>query len=190
MLLFFFMPIIIDAEGCKKIGGIPLGDSQCQITKDMIHHFAHELTLTPYGKSYADALWSDRIPDDDERAILVQGRYISNNCSTETPEQNEAWYILSSLEMNKPLPVYRPQDKFITELELDHLATDITDWTAKEPRDADDKFPLKAFEDYAEMHGVALDKVLVAQDWVDESLSDETIERIKEAKKRVKIKWE
>lgn len=184
------MPIIIDAEGCKEIGGIPLGDNQCQVTKDMIHHFSHKLTLNPHGKSYEDALWSERIPDDDEKAILVQGRYISNNCSTETPEQNEAWFILSSLTIGKSLPEYRPQDKYITEFELDHLATNITDWTAKEPRDADDKFPLKAFEDYAEMHGVSVDKVLVAQDWVNEVLSDEVIQKIKEAKKRVKIKWD
>jgi len=66
----------------------------------------------------------------------------------------------------------------------------ITEKTRYAPRDKNGKIPLKVFEDYAKMHNVPLDKVLVCQDWVDDVLSDEVLKAIEKAKKRVKILWD
>jgi len=171
------------------MGGNPITDDDCEITKDFILNLATKLTLDGYGQAYMKGLY-DLHPSSGENAFIIQGKYISNNCSTENEEEKEAWYILSHLEAGKPLPVYKRRDDVITEYELDHLATDITIKTESAERDDEGKIPLKAFEDYAKMHNVPLDKVLVAQDWVDEVLSQDALKAKEKAKKRVKMLWD
>jgi len=184
------MSIKLKASVCLEMGGNPITDEDCEVTKEFILNLATKLTLDGYGKAYLKGLYEMPPAVYDENAYIIQGKYISNNCSTETEEEKEAWHILSHLEKGKPLPVYKRKDNVITEYELDHLATDITLKTENAERDADGKFPLKVFEDYSKMHNVPLDKVLVAQDWVDEILSKEVLTAKEKAKKRVKIEWE
>lgn len=183
------MPIKLRIEACLEMGGNPIDDENCEITKDFIRNLATKITLDGYGKAYLGGLY-DLPPNAGEDAFITQGKYIALNCSTETQEEKEAWYILSALEKDKPLPVYRPNEDVLTEIELDHLATDITNKTERSERTEDGKIPLKVFEHYAQMHGLSLDKVLVSQDWVDDILTEEVIEAKKKAKKRVKILWE
>lgn len=185
------MPILLDAEGCRKLGGTPLGHNECQVTKEMIYSLASKLTLDSYGQAYLAALQDPRIPDDDESAILTQARYIANNvASNETEEQKQAWYQLSTMKLGKELPEFVVHEDKVSEYELEHYATSITDWTEDKERDAEGKIPLRVFQEYAEVHNVSLDKVLVCQDWVDDILSDEVIEAKRKAKERVKIVWD
>ena len=184
------MPIKLKASVCLEMGGNPITDDDCEVTKEFILNLATKLTLDGYGKAYLKGLYEMPPAVYDENAYIIQGKYISNNSSTETEEEKEAWYVLSHLEKDKPLPVYKRRDDVITEYELEHLATDITNKTEDAERDAEGKIPLKVFEDYAKMHNVPLDKVLVGQDWVDDVLSDEVIKAKEKAKKRVKILWD
>lgn len=183
------MPIKLTAKICLEMGGKPITDEDCEVTKEFIANLSRRLTLDGYGQAYLKGLYE--LPENaGENAFIVQGKYIALNCSTETEDEKVAWHILSNLEVDKPLPIYKQRDNVVTEIELDHLATDITNKTMDAERDADGKIPLKVFEDYAKMHNVPLDKVLVCQDWVDEILSKEVLDAREKAKKRVKILWE
>lgn len=184
------MPIELDAQICKKMGGIPLSEDECRVTKEFIAGLANKVTLTGHGHAYLQGLMSERIKNDDEQAIIYQGKYISGNCSTETRDEKEAWYILTHLQQGKPLPVYKEKDNVVDEYELERLCTDITRKTEYAPRDKDGKIPLSVFKDYSEMNDVPLDKVLVCQDWIDDILSDEVLKAKKKAEKRVKILWD
>ena len=180
------MPIKLKAGVCLDMGGQPITDDDCEITKDFIMNLATKITLNGYGQAYLKGLYG--LPANmGENAFIIQGKYIANNCSTETKPEKEAWYILSHLEKGKPLPVYKERDDVITGIECEHLMNDIEKWTENEERDANNKFPLKVFEDYSKMHNVPLDKVLVCQDWIDDVLTQEVIEAKAKAKKRIKI---
>jgi hypothetical protein len=181
------MPIKLNASVCLDMGGNPVTDDDCEVTKDFILNLATKLTLSPYGKAYLKGLYEMPPAIYGENAYIIQGKYISNNCSTETKEEKNAWYILAHLEKDKPLPVYKPMDDEITEIECEHLMYDIETWTMDAERDAENKFSLKVFEDFAKMHDVSLDKVLVCQDWVDEVLAPEVIDAKEKAKKRIRI---
>jgi len=182
------MPIKLNAAVCEEMGGKPITEEDCEVTKEFVVKLANKLTLDGYGQAYLKGLYE--LPENaGEEAFIIQGKYISNNCSTEMAREKTAWYILSHLEKGKSLPVYKRRDNVVTEIELEHLCTDITNKTVNAPR-VNGKIPLKVFEDYAEMHNVSLDKVLVCQDWVDEILTDEVIKAKEKAKKKVKILWE
>ncbi len=184
------MPIKLDAKVCEKMGGEPITDDECRVTKEFIANLANKVTLTGHGQAYLQGLMSERIDDHDEQGIIFQGKYIASNCSTELPEEKEAWHILTHLHQGKPLPVYKEKENIVDEYELERLCTDITRKTENAPRNEEGKIPLKVFKDYAEMNDISLDKVLVCQDWVDEILSDEVIKAKEKAKKKVKIKWD
>jgi len=182
------MPIKLEAKICKDMGGIPITEEDCEVTKDFIANLANKLTLDGHGQAYLSGLYG--LPANaGENAFIVQGKYISGNCSTETLEEKKAWHILTHLEQGKPLPEYVERKNIVTEYELERLCTDITNKTVDAPRDKNGKIPLKVFKDYAEMNNISLDKVLVCQDWLDEVLSDEVIKAKEKAKKKVKIEW-
>lgn len=95
------MPIKLKANVCSEMGGKPIGDEECEVTKDFILNLAKPLTSDGCGTEYINELIS--LPHDVGEDVLInKGKHIATICN-----DGESGFILRNLENNSPLPVYQ-----------------------------------------------------------------------------------
>jgi len=150
---------------------------------------------TPAAETYVRALnESDAMYGD--KGTRTQALYIANNLQPKTDEQKLAVKQLMAIGYDKPMPlVYEPDPvDTMSELELERITDSLTDYMRdvrdmRVARGGTSEFLLQDYKDFAEEYGYPLDKVLVANDWVKDVLSDDIVKAIEAAEERVKIDW-
>jgi len=148
-----------------------------------------DFELTPAAKQYIDTL-PMAYSRYGEEGVKIQLLYIINNLIAETPEQKLALQQLKALAEGKPIPkrYVPPPPNVMTETELGQISDAFERWSLHlfEEKDV---LTLDDYERFAKLYDYPLEKVLVANPWVKEHLSDEVKRAIREAEKKVKIKW-
>lgn len=147
--------------------------------------------LTPIAKQYIDAL-PMAYSRYGEKGVRTQLLYIINNLIAKTPEQKLALQQLKALAEGKPIPkeYVPPPPNVITETELSQISDAFEDWS-KDLFKEKDVLTLDDYKRFAKLYGYPLEKVLVANPWSDDALSEEVqyaIRRIHQTGK-MKILW-
>ena len=185
-------------KGCKKIGEVENNkdilicekEDLIEETKRIINQAYFNLSGSGIANSYINALEQSKARYG-EKGVRTQILYIVANLIAKNPQQKLAIEQLRALGEGKPIPTELPKEKLneMTEIELGQILESFEEWSRPILK-RKGKLELSDFKKYAEDYGYPLDKVLVAQDWVDDCLTNEVLDAIKIAKKRVKILWD
>lgn len=171
--------------------GEVLFEGECQPKKEVVRRLIHrsEMELGPAAQAYYNAL------DDAERRYGQKGldaqiRYLYVNLAPLNKKQRLAKQNILNVVEEKPFVTELPPETLeMNELELSNICTSFERATERKVSRGE-KISMGDIDRFATSRGYPVEKVLVAQDWVNEVLEPEVIKRKKEAEEKVTIHWD
>ena len=176
-----------------------MAEEKCNATAEIVRNIIRDsgIETDPYAEAYIQAL------DQAEQqygcpGVQSQAAYIYGNLKPKTDKEKLAKQKLLDISrgVTPRATLEIPPANTMSELELENIGGSFEDWSVKKHEVLASRgcpvgdFALKDFEEFAKSHDYSLDKVLVANPWVEDCLTDEAKEAIEKAKKNVKILWE
>ena len=172
---------------------------KCNATAEMVRNIVRDsgIKTDPYAEAYVQALdQAEQMYGCD--GVKSQAAYIYGNLRPKTDKEKLAKQKL--LDISRGIiprtTLEIPPANTMSELELGNIGDSFENWSVEKHRILAGRgcpvgeYTLKDFEEFAEGHGYPVDKVLAANPWVEDCLTDEVKEAIKKAEKKVKILWE
>ncbi len=175
-----------------------MADDKCVATPDMVRRIIKDagFEINQYAEAYIKALDSSEAVYGCD-GVQSQAAYIYGNLTAKTDEQKHAKQQLLDISRGQiPNIIYKPPAaNRMTEIELEDISNAFESYTENRVSSFESQCPvgtlgLEEFENFAKRYNHPLDKVMVANPWVNKCLSDEVKREIDKAKERVKILWE
>jgi hypothetical protein len=179
----------MNQKDCEKLQG-RWEQGECHATKEMVRHIIASagFKLNDYAQSYINALEdSERIGG--EHGIRVQALYIANNLDGVNDEQLLAMQQLNQIghEEDVTFALKKSPPDQITETELGRIGEAFENWSITQRKE--ELFNLELYQEFAKERNIPLDKVLISNPWIEETLTPEALKAVKDAEKRIKIMW-
>jgi hypothetical protein len=144
--------------------------------------------MNPYASAYYNSLDDSEALGGDE-GVRAQALYLASNLTSENQMQDEILDQLVAIGYNK---TYTKKPSVSVGLDMDEIQYErLVDAFTEYSEDlfgADRKLGIDAFKSFADKRGIPLEKALVANPWVEESLTPEAAVAVKDAWTKVKIK--